>query len=141
MNIVITRRHWADVPDGINIFIYSLAEALLQKGHRVTLLSGASCNIEKVRDYFHLATYPEILSLGTASDAGYLTVVRSWRNRGRAMIRDLDPDFIIVNGALPFRNSSLLQRYRTTGKRESGPVETDLELHTSGIATKKAILW
>lgn len=106
MRIALTRREALDTPDGINIFLFSLAEALLEMGHQVTVVTSARNDQAKIRDFYSLAQWPDIVSLAdwhTDKDEHYLRALQAWIRSGNRVIRSLDPDLVIVNGAVPIR--------------------------------------
>jgi len=101
MRIILAKRDQLDDPDGINFFIYSLAEELIRLGHEVIVACAASLDLAKVHKYFRLSRYPEFLSFGARRDAGFAEMVAAWGMRGRTALNRLAPDFIVLNGALP----------------------------------------
>jgi glycosyltransferase involved in cell wall biosynthesis len=103
MRIVITRREALDVPDGINIFIFSLAEALLQQGHEVLAVSNVPSDLGTVERMFGLRRYPEIVALSHRSAGRHVDAGRTWLLRGRRVVRALEPDAILINGGLPVK--------------------------------------
>jgi glycosyltransferase involved in cell wall biosynthesis len=102
MRIILARRERLDVPDGIAIFIYSMAEELLRLGHEVTVACGPSLDVTKVHKYFRLSRYPDFLSLGARRGATFPELLATWMIKGRTALNNLKPDFIVLNGALPF---------------------------------------
>ena len=107
MRIVLTRREALDTPDGINIFLFSLAEALLEGGHEVTVVSSAQSDHARLHDYYSLSQWPVIVALGSHKSVHYLRSLRAWLTRGMGLLRALDPDLVIVNGAVPLRLPAL----------------------------------
>jgi glycosyltransferase involved in cell wall biosynthesis len=107
MHIVMTRREALDTPDGINIFLFSLAEALLEGGHEVTVVGSAWTDEAKVREFYPLRRWPRIVSLGEHRSVHYLQSLRAWMTKGKRIIRSLQPDMVILNGAVPLRFDAL----------------------------------
>lgn len=103
MRIALTRREALDTPDGINTFLFALAEALLELGHEVIVISSARSDHHKLQEYYSLSRWPEILSLGTHQRVTYHHSLSAWLTRGRSVLRSLDPDLLIINGAVPVR--------------------------------------
>jgi glycosyltransferase involved in cell wall biosynthesis len=103
MKIVLTRREALDVPDGINIFLFSLADALQELGHDLTVVSTAANDLEKIKEYFAPQYWPRIISLGRHRTISYKRALLTWLTRGNKVIRDLDPDLVVLNGAVPLR--------------------------------------
>ncbi len=103
LRFVLTRRERLDSPDGVNIFIVALAQALSDLGHDVLIVIGS---IESHAEYqrllaprIDLAIYPVSRTRlkGAASVAAWL--------RAKAAIDRFRPDLIIHNEVvpLPFR--------------------------------------
>ncbi len=105
MHFVITRRAPLDTADGINISIFSLADALHDAGHRVTMLSATATDPRRVRELYGVRNLPAIRSLSSHRgwDGSYRRLFGPWLRRGRRTVDALAPDFIIINGALPLR--------------------------------------
>jgi len=103
MRIALTRREALDVPDGINTFLFSLADALLELGHEVTVVSSARANLAKLHDFYSLARWPDIVPLGNHQSVDYRHSLRAWLANGRTVLRAVDPDLIVINGAVPIR--------------------------------------
>jgi glycosyltransferase involved in cell wall biosynthesis len=103
MNIVMTRREALDVPDGINIFLFSLADALQENGHRVTMVATAATDTGKLQDYFAPRRMPQIVSLGTHTETKYRKALFTWVTKGSQALQKLSPDLIVVNGVVPIR--------------------------------------
>ncbi|MEM2293077.1 MAG: glycosyltransferase family 4 protein [Candidatus Bathyarchaeia archaeon] len=106
MRILITRREHLDVPDGINIFIFSLADSFTRLGHEVILLSTYESDQEKIKKYYGGFMFKKIYGLirHTPNSSLYslAKVFIAWMTKGRELIRNLKPDFCIFNGVVPF---------------------------------------
>ena len=105
MRFLITRRERLDFPDGINISIFSLAKALRLAGHEVHFLTTSWCDTDKIAEFFEFRDASCISCLspkasGELSNWGKLYI---WASHARAVIRNLKPDAIILNGVLPIR--------------------------------------
>jgi glycosyltransferase involved in cell wall biosynthesis len=107
MRFALTRREALDTPDGINIFLFSLAEALLERGHEVVVVSSARTDRDLLREYYSLARWPDIVSLGMHQSVQYPHSLSAWLTKGRSVLRSMDPDLVIVNGAVPLRLDAL----------------------------------
>ncbi len=105
MKILITRRERLDVPDGINIFIFSLADSFTKMGHEVFVLSTYESSTENIAKYYGSFMFKDLYSLMKGTDrfpARLSEVLKVWLTEGRNLIRKLKPDFCIFNGAVPF---------------------------------------
>lgn len=107
MRIAVTRRGCLDVPDGINIFIFSLAEEFLARGIEVFAVSEFDNDEEQIAEFYLVKHSPVVRSLGHVPTKpppwGMAESALCWRKKGRATLRALDPDLTIINGALPFK--------------------------------------
>jgi glycosyltransferase involved in cell wall biosynthesis len=107
MRIVLTRREALDTPDGINIFLFTLAEAMLDRNHEVIIVSSAASDYGKLRAYYPLRRWPEVVPLSTHHSVHYGRSLTSWLTKGRRAIQGLRADMVIVNGAVPVRLDAL----------------------------------
>jgi glycosyltransferase involved in cell wall biosynthesis len=108
MRIVITRRFALDVRDGINIFIFSLAEALLRTGHEVTVVSTRVGDRDRISGAFEIETWPELIEMERGpTRLSYDGLTPRWLRDGPRVIARLRPDLVLNNGALPFRVKGL----------------------------------
>lgn len=101
--IVITRRFALDVRDGINIFVFALADALLEDGHAVDILAtrvGDPARLQALYAPRRMARLHEVEPRPTRVGVEGLTA--GWLGRGRRWIHQLQPHLVINNGALPF---------------------------------------
>ena len=99
MRIVLTRREALDNPDGVNIFIVSLAQALSELGHEVMLVVGSlGSRAEYRRQLSPLADLP-ILALSAMPLTG-ITSATAWFGAKRNIDR-FRPDLVIHSEAVP----------------------------------------
>lgn len=102
MKIVITRRAIPlHIPDGINVHIFALSSEFIGMGHKVLIISDAYSNIDKIRTFFNPTYMPEIISLSDEEKLSYLKSLFIWEKHGIKILEDINPDFIILNGAIP----------------------------------------
>ena len=104
--IAIIRREHLDVPDGINIFIFALADELIRQQYNVLAISSFEVNEKKIKKYFRFENYPKTLSLNSKSKMSYLSLAFLWLTKGRKFINQLKPNMIILNGILPIKFKS-----------------------------------
>jgi glycosyltransferase involved in cell wall biosynthesis len=103
MKIVLTKRELLDVPDGISIFIFSLADELMRLGHEVIVVTSAPFEKAKICDFFRFSRSPELLALRARRESGYAGRTWTWLREGLSTVNLLRPELVIVNGALPVR--------------------------------------
>lgn len=95
-----------DGPDGVNYFIFGLADELVGRGHDVSVVTALECDVEKVREMFRLRHTVPIISLTEHTKPGVQRErLKVWAGRGRRQVRALRPDLVIINGTLPLRLS------------------------------------
>lgn len=143
MRILLTRREALDVPDGINMSIFALAQEYLRKGHQVHVLGGDGDDAGELADVYAVAELPAVETVNLPRDVRYNGMSLGWLLRGRQRISGLSPDVVICHdGPFPFRiatpNCSIainvdagggrLRRLRDAYKRfaydRSGPIVT-----------------
>jgi glycosyltransferase involved in cell wall biosynthesis len=101
VRIVITKRETLDIPDGIGVFIFHLAEEFIKQGHDVTVTGCAPLNRERIGDFYALQYFPRLLVLKAPRTSTYAERLAIWIAEGRSAINRLKPDLVIVNGVLP----------------------------------------
>lgn len=109
MRIVMTRRASITVGDGINIFLFSLADELLRQGHEVVVISSSQANTDLVRKLYSFENVPEIVSLTSNIHRNFWSNLFSWVISGPRAISKVNPDVVIINGVVP----ALARRYPT----------------------------
>ena len=104
-HVVITRAGDASVLDGVNTYIWELASALSETGVKVTVCSGYLKSKDdarsKISKYFTNSFNGKHVSLKDNEFSGLKDVLFTWGIAGTEMMRDLDPDVIHINGAVP----------------------------------------
>jgi glycosyltransferase involved in cell wall biosynthesis len=102
--IVITRRARLDFRDGINIFIFSLADALIQAGHEVAVVATTVGDRSRIGQLFGTRAEPTLEAIEEAPRRlHYEGLTVGWLLHGARIIGRHEPDLVINNGALPFR--------------------------------------
>ncbi|MBV9672710.1 MAG: glycosyltransferase family 4 protein, partial [Verrucomicrobia bacterium] len=105
MRIVLTKRVPFSVPDGISHFLFSLANELAGLGHEVIGLTTREPSSKRVPELFRYPNLPVIRSLTETDGKGYGFEFWIWLKRGSQVLTELNPDLILVNGAVPCRYS------------------------------------
>ena len=108
MRIVLTRRDTPlHLPDGINVFLFALAESLIGDGHDVTLIGGPAYKPDEIdRIYGHHAM-PRLMSVCSTERVSRARLAWLWAVRGRKLVAMQKPDITVINGALPVRLSGI----------------------------------
>ena len=103
MHLAITRRAPLDTPDGINISIFALGDALVRDGHRVTYVSATQSDPDELQRLYGIGFSPEVVALSSRRgwDGNYRRLITPWVLHGRGAVARLAPDYTIINGALP----------------------------------------
>jgi len=99
MRIVLTRREALDSPDGVNIFIVSLAQALSDLGHEVRVVVGSLQSPSEYRRLLAPRLDLPILALSRTPQRG-LASATAWI-RAKWTIDGFRPDLIIHSEAVP----------------------------------------
>lgn len=101
--IVITRRSALDFRDGINIFIFALADALIAAGHEVAIIATRAGDPRRLESLFGMRTRPALESIERGRPRlSFEGLTAGWLLRGARSIGRHEPDLTINNGALPF---------------------------------------
>ncbi|MGY4320616.1 glycosyltransferase family 4 protein [Bradyrhizobium sp. JR3.5] len=99
MRIVLTRREALDWPDGVNIFIVSLAQALADLDHEVTIVVGSLQSHEEYRRLLGPRLDLPIVALSPTPLTG-LASAAAWL-RAKGIIDRLRPDLVVHSEAVP----------------------------------------
>jgi glycosyltransferase involved in cell wall biosynthesis len=112
--IVIARREYATHLDGVNRFIFALADGLSAIGHEVHVASfsfrGTSYSeLERyVRSRFDVRGDIRVHSLTKSTRPEvWPTIAITWYWKGSALLRRLRPDVVILNGIVPLRTQAV----------------------------------
>jgi hypothetical protein len=98
VKVALLRRGDISIIDGINRYIFTLAEALSMLGHKVTVIGGSLSNIDKVIEIFGVKG-KRIGIIGLGIKGGYLTGSIKWLLKFLPMRSNFD--VVISNAALP----------------------------------------
>jgi hypothetical protein len=83
--------------------VHSLSTALTGAGHEVYLLAACDTTDQKIRNNFGGNPYVRAFSLLETKDPTDAEVLREWRRSVPAILKGIEPDFVIMNGVLPVR--------------------------------------
>lgn len=109
MRVVITHRSFIDRIGGVVTFVLELSEALINMKHEVYIIDFSHIKSSKdLKELYDVERVPPILSLKRheakdiwpprGSSVKDFTI---WLLRGSRIVRDLEPDIVIVNGVVP----------------------------------------
>ena len=82
MHLAITRRAPLDTPDGINISIFALGDALVAAGHRVSYVCATQSDPDELRRLYGIGFTPEVVALSSN---------RGWDGNYRRLITPVGP--------------------------------------------------
>jgi len=99
MRVVLTRRESLESPDGVSIFIVSLAQALLELQHEVKIVVGWLESRETYQRLLAPRLDLPILALSDKPLEGFASM-RAWL-RARHLVNDFHPDLVIHSEAVP----------------------------------------
>jgi glycosyltransferase involved in cell wall biosynthesis len=108
MKIVLTRREYITTLDGVNRFIFNLADGLTELGHDVHVVSysfrdtNRSMLMPYVKKVFDSEADIRLDTLSKKTESeNFPKIVLSWFRKGSKMINDLGADTVIMNGVVP----------------------------------------
>jgi glycosyltransferase involved in cell wall biosynthesis len=99
MQIILTRREALDYPDGINIFVVSLAQTFMDLGHRVMIIAASMRSEDEYRQALAPRRHIPVLALSQKPLRGIASAGAWWRAT-RAIAR-LNPSLVINNEVIP----------------------------------------
>jgi glycosyltransferase involved in cell wall biosynthesis len=99
MRIVLTRREGLDSPDGVNIFLVALGQALSDLGHEVKLVVGSLQSEAEYRRLLAPRLDLPILALSSTPLTGPASAI-AWLRAKRAIDR-FRPDLVVHSEAVP----------------------------------------
>ena len=103
LRFLITRRGSFNHADGIGAFVFSLSDALIEMGHEVHLLSASHSEPDKAQANFASSRHTAMYSLLPQENTKHGAMFQAWRSEGIPLVKRINPDFVIINGALPVR--------------------------------------
>ena len=110
MKIALLRRSCITTMDGVNNFIFSLANGLENLGHSVHIISWSYDGVEKPEDLSEWAkktcnakTDITTLKCRPSESTPWVRVGWDWVTKGSRILKDLGVDGIIINGIVPLR--------------------------------------
>lgn len=110
MRIVITRREFIDYVDGVNRFVFTLAEALANRGHEITLLSHSVRRGFRAQHLLGIwgVKKPVAIRALEINDRHptWSHIALDWFLKGSRLLKDLKPDAVILNGVIPLRSQT-----------------------------------
>lgn len=106
MDIVITRREFINIPDGINTHIFTLANYWASQGHMVHIVSSEKPERDRINQYYDLSHGIKFYGLSKKQRMSSIEKLGLWCLYGRKIINQLNPDIIIVNGTIPVKLQS-----------------------------------
>jgi glycosyltransferase involved in cell wall biosynthesis len=116
MNIAITQIGSALNEGGISVFIFELSNALIRDGHKVYLISGREVPKTEtaLKAMFDVENLPIIIPLqrkltetySLKLDVEMVKELLLWLFQGSHLLKNIAPDMIIINGAIPICSST-----------------------------------
>ena len=101
MNIAIIRRWDVSIVDGVNRFIFTLADGLRRLGYRVWVLSHhMNEDPSNLPNLFGVDV--EVRTISNACKS-YVRCMWDWFTQGSRIVSEFKPDMVIVNGLVPLR--------------------------------------
>lgn len=105
MRILFARRDSLSRADGINSFLYAVIEALLEQGHEIHLAGSGQTREEEVHHRFPCQAYPRFWAVGDGGPYGWRKDIPIWFRHWPDVVRQVQPDRIVVNGVIPRWNA------------------------------------
>ncbi|MGB9959773.1 MAG: glycosyltransferase family 4 protein [Candidatus Bathyarchaeales archaeon] len=114
LKIGITRREYVTNLDGVNRFLFTLADGLSVLGHEVYVISHSfrGCPYSELfrylKNYFDIERNYKIYMLSPSGGSeSWPKIALSWFLNGSRLINQLDLDVVIVNGVVPLNTKSI----------------------------------
>ena len=108
MKIALLRRSYITTRDGVNSFIFSLADGLENLGHSVHIMSWSYSGVEKRKDLsewakktYNVKTDITAIKCRQSESTPWVRVGWDWVTKGSRMLKDLGVDVVIINGIVP----------------------------------------
>jgi glycosyltransferase involved in cell wall biosynthesis len=113
MEIVLTRREYITTLDGVNRFVFNLADGLKELGHQVRVVSYSFRHVSRsmlvpyLRKSFDLESDLQVVTLSKKNEREvFPKIAFSWCQKGSELINDLGSDAVILNGVVPLRTKT-----------------------------------
>jgi glycosyltransferase involved in cell wall biosynthesis len=112
LRIAVTRREYINDLDGVNRFVFTLADGLNSLGHDVTVLSYSFRDIPRseisacLKDFFGFRGNVYTLT-HEAETVNWSKMALTWFLTGSRLLNQLDLDAVIVNGIVPLRTKAV----------------------------------
>ena len=101
MRIVLARARSIFSIDGINVFIWELAEALSNLGHEVYVMSGYEGRGYNVQKMFDIKRVPQFIVLNNKREPRFVMEESFlWFYSGSRILKKLNPSMVIINGSI-----------------------------------------
>ena len=100
MNIAIVRRWDASKIDGVNRFIFTLADGFERLGHEVVIFCHHAENPNDLPSIFGVNA--EVRTVGSVCRS-LIKCMWDWYVHGSRTLNEFKPDIVIVNGVVPLR--------------------------------------
>lgn len=91
------------MPDGINTFLFTLADALMAAGHEVIMVATFAHDLDRIKQFYKLEHWPETVAMSAETDVRYSRALPIWLRKAKSTIGALKPDLVLINGAVPLR--------------------------------------
>ena len=120
MRVVLTRRESLEAPDGVSIFIVSLAQALCELGHEVKIVVGCLSSHSEYQRFLAPRLDLPIYALSDTRLSGFASAA-AWL-RGKRIIDQFSPDLVIHNEAVPLPLRGTVVQVVHDLQRRQGPL-------------------
>ena len=120
MRVVLTRRKSLESPDGVSIFIVSLAQALCELGHEVKIIVGYLSNHSEYQRLLAPRLDLPIFALSSVPLSGFASAV-AWL-RAKRIIDQFAPDLVIHSEAVPLPLRGTIVQVVHDLQRRHGPL-------------------
>lgn len=104
IDIAIIRRGDLGLVDGVNRFIFTLADGFEKLGRNVVVIGHhVTGDLRELRELFSVDVDVRVIGDNSDSSSGYIKYMWDWYTRGSRLLSEIKPEMIIVNGVVPLR--------------------------------------